>query len=188
MILILLRHGETLENMNRLVQGRKNNKLSILGKKQASIACLNLKADFKRIDLFFSSPLKRAYDTLNIIKDSLCYKTGKIKKSRNLIERDFGVYENKSVDSVDYFKKPEKGRYETNEKLEKRVNSFIFKLFKKYPDKTIIIASHSHTIKAFLVKNLGMDYHDKIKNCEYFIIDYKSEDEIKFVKRVAVNI
>lgn len=188
MILILLRHGETLENMKRLVQGRKDNKLSILGKKQALVVAENLKDDFKKIDLFFSSPLQRAYKTCEIVKNNFIHHKTKIKKSRKLLERDFGVYENKSVESVNYFVKPEKGKFESDENLEKRINSFIFKLFKKYPDKTILVVSHSHAIKAFLVKNLGMDYHDKIKNCEYFIINYKNENDIKFIKRKDTNL
>ena len=62
MRLILVRHGETLWNRERRIQGcRSDTELSMRGKEQAEKIALSLKS--QKVDRICSSTLKRAMDT-----------------------------------------------------------------------------------------------------------------------------
>ena len=63
--IILVRHGETDYNLNRIFQGSSNIPLNERGKKQAGYAWNALKD--VRIDAAYASPLSRAFETCQII-------------------------------------------------------------------------------------------------------------------------
>jgi len=65
MRLILVRHGETLWNRERKVQGLSDIELNELGVKQAHRLALALRDE--KIDAIYTSPLKRARETARII-------------------------------------------------------------------------------------------------------------------------
>jgi len=65
MKLILVRHGETIDNKKRLVQGHRQGELSDVGKEQAKKVAERLKDE--KIDYIFSSDLRRAADTAKVI-------------------------------------------------------------------------------------------------------------------------
>lgn len=62
----ITRHGETEWNTIRKMQGHKDSPLTELGRKQA--AWLSDRLKDINIDYIYTSPLKRAFDTANIIK------------------------------------------------------------------------------------------------------------------------
>ena len=67
--LLLVRHGQTEDNVARRIQGQHPGKLTEEGKKQAErIGAL---LEQKHIDIFVSSDLKRAKDTAHIINQTL---------------------------------------------------------------------------------------------------------------------
>ena len=59
--IIIVRHGQTVENKQKILQGHLDTLLDDDGKKQAQAAAELLKNE--KIDLFFSSDLKRSYHT-----------------------------------------------------------------------------------------------------------------------------
>lgn len=61
--LYLLRHGQTLYNLQRLVQGRCDSPLTSTGIQQAKAAGAWLAAQDVVLSAIHSSPLKRAMDT-----------------------------------------------------------------------------------------------------------------------------
>jgi len=61
MRLILIRHGETIENKKRIVQGHTHGTLSKNGIKQTRLVAKRL-SDLK-IDVIFTSDLRRAINT-----------------------------------------------------------------------------------------------------------------------------
>ena len=63
--LYLIRHGETLWNIERRAQGIKNIELSQRGIAQGKLLAQRLKK--QKIDIIYSSDLSRAYETASII-------------------------------------------------------------------------------------------------------------------------
>ena len=86
MKLILVRHGETIENVKGIMQGHIHGKLSDLGKKQAKKLALRFKEE--KINAIYSSDLARASDTTKEI--AKFHKKAKIILVKELRERNLG--------------------------------------------------------------------------------------------------
>jgi len=97
-IIILLRHGQTIWNVEGRYQGQLNSDLTDLGKEQAKENGLKIK---KLIGTnpeikFFSSPLGRAKETSSIICDTLGLDKDKIIFDENIQEVNYGIFEGKT--------------------------------------------------------------------------------------------
>jgi broad specificity phosphatase PhoE len=88
MQLILIRHGETLWNKEGRVQGTSDVELSNAGIKQAELLALSLKDH--PLEAIHASPLKRAYQTAEIINE---FHHKDIQIHRGLMEMDQGDFE-----------------------------------------------------------------------------------------------
>jgi broad specificity phosphatase PhoE len=88
MRLILIRHGETLWNREKKVQGTSDIELSEVGVKQARLLALALRDE--KIDAIYASPLKRAYETARIIGQ---FHEGPIHVEGGLVEMNQGDFE-----------------------------------------------------------------------------------------------
>ena len=148
MILYVVRHGETEKNKYGLIQGQTECDLSNNGIEKAKElipVVRNLK-----IDVVISSPLKRAYDTASIITE------GKypINIDDRMIERNWGLCEGASIDDVDtvkcwnFFLNTGDNGIEKVQDLLKRVSEFLEDIKNKYPDKNVLVASHSAILRA----------------------------------------
>lgn len=129
MELYIIRHGETDWNNEKRLQGRSNTELNAYGIELAQITGEALK-DVK-FDRIFSSPLKRAYQTAEIIRGE---RNINIETDERLLEISFGVYEGVPVKDLPkefsaFFDAPDKfvpaRDGETYEELIKRAGSFI---------------------------------------------------------------
>ncbi len=166
MKIYLIRHGQTDWNKLGLIQGRTDNKLNDLGKKQAKDIVFKLKE--KKFNALISSSLSRANQTLNIIKKDLNINLEN-KIVDGFIERDFGELEKK--DAKEFYKIKDYSKingYENNSSIEKRVNNAIKDIINHYKEEdNILVCCHSHVIKAFLVSNFKdkYDYSIKLENC-----------------------
>ena len=102
--LYLLRHGQTLYNLQRLVQGRCDSPLTSTGVEQAKAAGTWLASQDISFDAIYSSPLKRAMDTAYVVRDCLRrdgrHSVPLIEEDPGLIERSYGSLEEGSVDDV----------------------------------------------------------------------------------------
>ena len=76
--LYLLRHGQTLYNLQRLVQGRCDSPLTSAGILQAKSAGAWMASQDVAFSAIYSSPLKRAMDTAYVVCDCL-YRDGRHK-------------------------------------------------------------------------------------------------------------
>ena len=93
--LFLIRHGQTLLNEEERYQGDKDINLTLLGIRQAKLAARYLsKVNISKI---YTSPLKRALDTANIVKKS---KDSGIAIRDNLREISFGKWEGMKFDKI----------------------------------------------------------------------------------------
>ncbi|BFZ24975.1 hypothetical protein BsWGS_28014 [Bradybaena similaris] len=92
-LISLVRHGETMENRQKIMQGQLDTKLSDLGSKQAQLLAMRLKND--RFTHMFSSDLARAADTARAIAEANKSFTAELILDRRLRERGFGNLEGK---------------------------------------------------------------------------------------------
>lgn len=86
--LTVIRHGETLWNRERRMQGQTDTVLSDLGRAQA--ACLGARLAGRALAAIYSSDLTRARDTAH----GIAQRTGRdIVSDARLRERSFGIFE-----------------------------------------------------------------------------------------------
>lgn len=184
MKIYLIRHGETIEIVQKKVMGQLPGRLSRLGKLQAKKLARALKN--RKFDAIYSSDLKRAADTAEEIKKF--HPHHKIIYSRDLRESHFGVLQGKSRDSAEiifsklpgtFMTKKAKGG-EAPKDLRKRVKQFINHLFKTHSRDTILIVTHSGIIKTFLSILLKIPMKKafetfEIKNTKGFLLEIKGK-------------
>ncbi len=141
MKLILTRHGETVENSKRIIQGHLPGKLSEKGIDQAKKLADRLKTD--QIDFIYSSDLARAADTA---KEIAKHHKVPIKFTKELRERNLGEFEGKTKKELNLLEDkewpdPENG--ETSEELYKRAEKFVHKLLHKHKNNTVLCVAHN---------------------------------------------
>ncbi|MDE2385015.1 MAG: 2,3-bisphosphoglycerate-dependent phosphoglycerate mutase [Alphaproteobacteria bacterium] len=88
--LVLVRHGQSEWNLKNLFTGWKDVELSPKGVEEAKAAGQRLKAKGLKFDLCFTSALKRAQNTLDLILGELGQTGLSIARDQALNERDYG--------------------------------------------------------------------------------------------------
>ena len=137
MRLILVRHGETIENAKKILQGQMEGRLSKKGKEQAKKVAIRLKE--KEIDFIYSSDLKRAYDTAKEIQKF--HKEIPFKTDKRLRERNFSSLEGKRILGDGWWNNLPKDA-ETPEDILKRTQAFISEIAKKHPKSIVLAVTH----------------------------------------------
>ena len=89
-LLVLVRHGQSDWNLKNLFTGWKDPGLTQLGIAEAEAAGEKLRQGGYRFDVAFTSDLKRAQDTLDIMLDKLGQTDLAVIKDEALNERDYG--------------------------------------------------------------------------------------------------
>ena len=187
--LCLIRHGQTDWNKKFLIQGRENNPLNEEGIIQAHITANLLLNNDSNWDVIISSPLIRAVQTAEIIKDKLNLKSPII-INNNVIEREFGAAEGLTISEevYDRINNDDYDNLETCKELQKRSMDTIIDIVKSFPNQKILIITHSHFIKGLLTQiDSNFTWTSSLKNASinyvYFselnIIDYKTNVEYK---------
>lgn len=97
--IFLVRHGQSVANERKIFGGRMDCELTELGRAQAREIVPNILT--LGINVIYSSPLKRAYETACIIAKEL--KIGEIITDDRLMERDFGVLTGKLIADVEKY-------------------------------------------------------------------------------------
>lgn len=174
--IILMRHGQTNANKNFIVQGRMDNPLNEDGIRQAIGTGEFFAREKINFDMVISSPLKRAFTTAEQVNRGMLLKRP-IVLDKGLIERNFGDYDGKAIDD-DYYSLIKRGlvpNMETNEVLIQRVHQALTDICKKYPNKKLLIVTHSHVIKAVLIKLVPtFTWKDQLFNCCLNHVIYKN--------------
>ena len=93
MKIILLRHGETIWNKERRLQGCQDIPLSDQGQEQMRRTGKQLAQIFPHIDQILTSPLLRARESARLIAQELHYPPQGIIKAHLFTERNFGAGE-----------------------------------------------------------------------------------------------
>ncbi|QDS73543.1 hypothetical protein FKW77_000341 [Venturia effusa] len=160
MRLFLIRHGETVDNVAGLYAGSRDSELTNHGHLQATRLGKHFQSSSVEFTHIFSSPLKRAIKTAELIRDAQPTSID-IVQSSLIVEQDFGFYEGKPA-----FARPLKGNarsgkeahralhmndpgfvdIEPKETMASRADAFLNKLIPAIPDKSNVIAVVSHGI------------------------------------------
>ena len=94
--LYVLRHGETVWNIDRRMQGASNSDLTARGRAQAAAMGRALRAELAREPgptVFLRSPLGRARDSALIIGGELGLDPGRWRDDERLVELGYGAWE-----------------------------------------------------------------------------------------------
>lgn len=190
--LLIIRHAKSIANTTGMFGGITDYDLSQEGLEQAEALVKRL--EDVDIDKIYSSPLKRA---INTIKPTSEMKNLNINILDDLIEINVGTWEDKSVedlrkmypeecryiDETDYYTGME-GQEETID-VSNRMYNAILEISKDNIGKTVVITSHIVAIRAFLCKVMNIPFEDtknKIGNLENSSITkiIYNNDENKF--------
>lgn len=179
MKILLVRHGETDFNKNKLIQGHSDIELNETGRTQATDAGAKI-TEFN-IDAAYSSPLLRAQETARLmLANSKNVQNEKLEVAtdKRLIEKFFGVFEGSTFD--EYFQALDSGEglesVELEEKVFERAYSFFKEKYSQHKDETIFVVCHGALIRIFL-RELGMypEMKELIKNTALNVLDYDGE-------------
>ncbi|MEE9613596.1 MAG: histidine phosphatase family protein [Thermodesulfobacteriota bacterium] len=155
--LIIIRHGETVENASRIVQGHLPGTLSERGREQVRGIALTLERE--KLDAVYSSDLERAHRTAEILMEGGGGREAPtIKTDERLREQGFGIYEGKpSTYILRQMKRegkelmnfiPEGG--EKYSDFQGRVRSFLDEVKEKHSGETVLLVTHNGVIRILL--------------------------------------
>jgi probable phosphoglycerate mutase len=160
----IVRHGETIWNVEQRIQGQKNSNLTENGILQAELVAEALTK--REFDVLISSDLERAAETARIINKKLLLTH---EYNSNLRERSFGIMEGKTIAEVkeqfpeEYpFYKEREPKYvisggESIEQLYNRVTSEIEDIARKFYNRKVLIVSHGLVLEMMMYKTFSVD-------------------------------
>lgn len=180
---LFVRHGHTAYNEEHLLQGQRDIPLSPLGKEDALKTKLALK-DVK-IDEIYTSPLKRAKETAEIINED---RKVPLYAADEIIEMNYGDLEGMSTKDVGlgvrrglFFCHYPHG--ENYFEVALRVYPFLKRLEEKYKDedKTILLVAHMgvyRVIRSYFVDMTNEEFGTcRVENCQIVYFPVKGEQE-----------
>lgn len=150
--LCLVRHGQTDWNRQEIIQGREDNPLNALGRRQAEESAAFLSQE--EWDVIVASPLSRAVDTASYIAEACGIGSESIVQDERFIEREFGDASGKPVKGIyEAVQADDQERIpglESEDEMRARVLEGMQHLVDTHPGRRIIVVCHSHAIKAAL--------------------------------------
>lgn len=95
----IVRHGQNQDNVKGILNGHRDEPLTEKGVEQAHEVANKIKESEIVFDKIYSSPLKRAYETANIISKTI--NATPPQKVGLLIERNFGIMTGKKIADIE---------------------------------------------------------------------------------------
>lgn len=165
-ILYLARHGETVDNANKIMQGQTQGQLNETGVSQAQ----ELAKEMERVnvDVFLSSDLKRSVDTCKIVAEP---HHAEVMTTPLLRERDWGSFTGRYI--PDLKNEPWPSDVESLEALKTRAKAFLDYVKEKFSGKTVFAVGHGITNKAIqaVYYNKEMRDIDRMSNAEVRMLE-----------------
>jgi broad specificity phosphatase PhoE len=161
--LILARHGETVWNVEKIYRGRADVNLDEVGIKQAEL--LGKYLSNWKLEAIYSSPLKRALDTANIVAR---YQKIGVHVAEGFIDFDYGEWQSLPEEEAkrlyptlhnEWHNNPHKVKMPGGESLEdvrKRAIEVVNDVLPKYQG-SILLVSHRVVNKVLICSLLGLD-------------------------------
>ena len=151
--LLLVRHGETVDNVNQIMQGQTQGELTQNGVLQAEELARQMTDE--QIDVFVSSDLKRSVDTCKIIAQLHHLP---VVQTPLLRERDWGGFTGRYI--PDLKDEPWPDDIETITDLRARAQAFLDFIKEQYPEKTVLAVGHGIINKAIQAVHLGKEMRE----------------------------
>lgn len=165
-ILYLARHGETVDNVNKIMQGQTQGQLNENGINQARQLAEELKG--KHFDAFVASDLKRSVDTCRIVAEP---HHAEVRTTPLLRERDWGSFTGRYIPDLKDEVWPDD--IEPLDALKERSRKFLEFIRREYPGKTVLAVGHGITNKAIQAVYFNKDMKDipRMTNAEVRILE-----------------
>lgn len=163
--LFLVRHGETEDNVNQIMQGQTQGRLTERGVEQACELAERMRRE--QIDVFFASDLQRSIDTCRIIAQP----HGKAILTTPLLrERDWGGFTGLYIPDLKDRVWPDD--IETIGQMKERARQFLNLLRKEYAGCQVLAVGHGIMNKAIQSVHYGkpMNEVEKMTNGEVRIL------------------
>lgn len=166
----IARHGQDMDNANKILNGHRNMPLSDIGLQQAHQLAEMIRDSWIVFDKVYSSPLTRAYTTAITITNLMWLDDPE--KLDILIERDFGIMTGKpqqdiellcspdiiKTHTVTYFLSPEGA--ETFPQLMERAEKILEYINAKHHQQTILLVAHGDLGKMIYATYYHVDWQD----------------------------
>lgn len=186
--LYLMRHGQTLFNARRKIQGASDSPLTEKGKQQAITAGTYFKDNQIKLTHAYSSTQERASDTLELMTQ-LPYT-----RLKGLKEWDFGTFEGESED-LNPPLTPEEETYgdffvrfngESDKDVQNRMNTTLLELMEQEDHENVLAVSHGGACFMFLKKWEDLSKREDIRFDNGCILKFEYENQ-KFTFIEAIN-
>ncbi len=163
--LLLVRHGQTVDNVNQIMQGQTQGMLNEYGVRQAEEVAERLAGE--SIDAFVSSDLRRAYDTCVIIAQP---HQGEVVTTPLLRERDWGDFTGLYI--PDLKDKVWPANVETMGHMKDRARRFLEWVRSRYPGQVVLAVGHGIINKAIQSVYYDKPMHEvkKMTNAEVRVL------------------
>lgn len=172
--LFIIRHGQSITNIDKIFTGRLDAPLSDLGIKQAKKTAEYIYENY-HIDKVYASDLKRAFKTGEIVAEKFGLEAISVPELREICG---GVWEGMVFDNI-----PEKypdeydvwindqGNFcakdgESSKEVYDRISKAIVKIAEENDGKNIVIAGHAFAIRTFLCYARGKGV-EELQNTSY---------------------
>ncbi len=164
--LLLVRHGQTVDNVNQIMQGQTQGMLNEYGVRQAEEVAERLAGE--SIDAFVSSDLRRAYDTCVIIAQP---HQGEVVTTPLLRERDWGDFTGLYI--PDLKDKVWPANVETMGHMKDRARRFLEWVRSRYPGQVVLAVGHGIINKAIQSVYYDKPMHEvpKMTNAEIRVLE-----------------
>ena len=188
--LFLMRHGETVSNINLIYQGKGDSPLTELGREEAGQ--LGAALANEKFAAIYSSGLTRSLETARIIGEKC--KISAITKVPDLNERDYGIFEGLGFEEIRrqyselyelWITHPYKASIpeaETLDKFQARCVLAIQKIVASHPGQNICVVGHGGTNRCILFHymNLALENFWRIKqdNCCINTIEFDRHPKV----------
>lgn len=163
--LYLVRHGETVDNVAKIMQGQRPGKLNATGVQQIEELAETLRD--VHFDVVVSSDLQRSYDSAMILAAE---RAMNVIATPLLRERDWGDFTGRYI--LDLKGLPMPDNVEKMDDLLMRARAFLDWVGENYAGKTVLAVGHGIINKAIQAVHHGLQTREvpRMSNAEYRIL------------------
>ena len=165
-VLLLVRHGETVDNAAQIMQGQTQGQLNDNGRRQAEE--LRDKLATEHLDAIVASDLHRSIETAEILAEPHHLP---VVTTSLLRERDWGSFTGRYIPDLKGETWPDD--IETLEALKERAGRFLDFIRSNYSGKTVLAVGHGIINKAIQAVFYGkqMPEIERMQNCDVRILN-----------------
>ena len=161
--LYIVRHGQTEENLQRILQGHLPGTLTTTGREQVQKAAELLSGEGVTFTRIVSSDLQRAMDSAHIIADKFNLPVIPMEILR---ERDWGKFTGMSIaEAMDRYHAHGKWKFppgttETEEGIYERAGRTLVELQTLFAGETVIVVTHGQFARNLIAAHFKCNYHE----------------------------